>query len=99
MSATNSLTAADVLSRSYKAGRVHVQAPPQEEANSSGMAARLAPDIKLYQSPDLPYGGGPRRQMIYLQSRVNQSLFTSAAMNISKPQAHNEYVPRWQSCY
>jgi uncharacterized protein len=49
-------TAKEILDRFYAAERVYMSAPPAE-ADFSGMGATLSPQIKLYQSPDLPYGG------------------------------------------
>jgi hypothetical protein len=49
-------TAKEILNRFYDAERIYMSAPPSE-ADSSGLAATLAPDVKLIQSPDLPYGG------------------------------------------
>ena len=49
-------TAKEILDRFYDAERVYMAAPPGT-ADSSALAATLAPDVKLIQSPDLPYGG------------------------------------------
>ena len=56
-------TAAEILDRFYAAERIYMSASP-EERDFSGMAATLAKDLKLSQSPDLPWGGeyeGPCR--------------------------------------
>jgi hypothetical protein len=49
-------TAKEILERFYNAERIYMAAPPGE-ADSSILAPTLAPDVKLIQSPDLPYGG------------------------------------------
>jgi hypothetical protein len=56
MSAPSLPTAADILDRFYSAERIYMSTPPSER-DSSGMAATLSQDMKLYQSPDLPFGG------------------------------------------
>ena len=56
MPSDNLPTAAEILSRFYDAERIYMSAPPNE-ADFSGIAATMAPSVKLYQSPDLPYGG------------------------------------------
>ena len=56
MSTAGPSTATKILNRFYEAERIYMSTPP-EEADFSGMAATLARDMKLYQSPDLPYGG------------------------------------------
>jgi len=49
-------TALEILNRFYAAEQLYTASPPSER-DFSGMAAHLAPDAKLYQSPDLPFGG------------------------------------------
>jgi len=49
-------TAKDILNRFYAAERVYMSAPP-EHRDANALKATLSPDIKLYQSPDLPYPG------------------------------------------
>jgi hypothetical protein len=49
-------TPKEILERFYAAERIYMAASPTE-ADSSILAATLAPDVKLIQSPDLPYGG------------------------------------------
>ena len=49
-------TGKEILNRFYDAERVYMSSPP-EQRDASAMRATLAPDIKLYQSPDLPYPG------------------------------------------
>lgn len=49
-------TASEILRNFYAAERTYMASEPGKE-DFSGMAATLSPDIKLYQSPDLPYGG------------------------------------------
>lgn len=50
------LRAADILDRFYAAERNYM-AESAEKRDFSGMAATLSPDMRLLQSPDLPYGG------------------------------------------
>lgn len=57
MSPAQSLpTAADILNRFYEAERIYMT-QPLSTRDFSGMAACLSPEVKLHQSPDLPYGG------------------------------------------
>ena len=49
------LTASAILNRFYDAERIYMANPTSEAY--AGMAATLAPDIRLEQSPDLPYPG------------------------------------------
>jgi ketosteroid isomerase-like protein len=49
-------TPKEILQRFYDAERTYMSAPPST-ADSSILAATLSPDVKLIQSPDLPYGG------------------------------------------
>jgi hypothetical protein len=57
MSSTDSLpTAKEILQRFYDAERIYMSASPST-ADSSILAATLSPNVKLIQSPDLPYGG------------------------------------------
>lgn len=49
-------TAKEILNRFYDAERIYM-ASPVDKRDDSAMKATLAPDIKLYQSPDLPYPG------------------------------------------
>lgn len=49
-------TAGQILDRFYAAERIYMSAPT-DTRDFSGMAATLSPSMKLYQSPDLPYGG------------------------------------------
>jgi ketosteroid isomerase-like protein len=56
MTSNDSLpTAKEILNRFYDAERIYMAAPPSE-ADSSLLTATLSPDVKLIQSPDLPYG-------------------------------------------
>jgi uncharacterized protein len=54
--ATTRPTSLEILQRFYGAESIYMSASPSER-DFSGMAATLSPDIVLYQSPDLPYGG------------------------------------------
>lgn len=56
MDQTNLPTAAEILDRFYAAETIYMAASPSER-DFSGMAATLAKDMKLYQTPDLPWGG------------------------------------------
>src|ERR1700761_8484012 len=49
-------TAREILERFYNAERAYMASPP-DQADFSDMQATLSPDVKLYQSPDLIYGG------------------------------------------
>jgi hypothetical protein len=49
-------TASAILNRFYDAERIYMSAEPNDR-DFSGMGATLSPDIKLFQTPDLPYGG------------------------------------------
>jgi ketosteroid isomerase-like protein len=49
-------TPKEILARFYDAERVYMSASPST-ADPSILAATLSPDVKLIQSPDLPYGG------------------------------------------
>lgn len=49
-------SAKDILNRFYDAERIYMASPP-DQRDDTAMTATLSPDIKLYQSPDLPYGG------------------------------------------
>jgi ketosteroid isomerase-like protein len=52
------LTAVEVLERFYKEERLYMQAGgPSAGASFDGMASTLDPEVRLYQSPDLPWGG------------------------------------------
>lgn len=48
-------TAASILQRFYDAETVYMSLPETSRDFGSTMGATLSPDIKLYQSPDLPY--------------------------------------------
>jgi uncharacterized protein len=50
------LTPKEILERFYDAERIYMAASPSE-ADPAVLAASLSPDVKLIQSPDLPYGG------------------------------------------
>ncbi|KAF2670254.1 hypothetical protein BT63DRAFT_232973 [Microthyrium microscopicum] len=57
MASQNTLsTPKEILQRFYDAERVYMSAAPGT-ADPSAIAATLAPEVKLIQSPDLPYGG------------------------------------------
>lgn len=49
--------AMETLERFYTAEAEYFAAGGPGEADFSGMAAQLAPDIVMYQAPSLPYGG------------------------------------------
>lgn len=58
MSSNSALpTAADILDRFYKAETVYMSLPAEQRDFQSTMGLTISPDIELYQSPDLPYGG------------------------------------------
>ncbi|KAL4793118.1 hypothetical protein BDV19DRAFT_400168 [Aspergillus venezuelensis] len=60
--ATPKYTARAVLDAFYDAERIYMSAAP-EDRDFSGMAATMAPDVRLEQTPALPYGGvyiGPK---------------------------------------
>jgi len=54
---TSDLSAPAVLARFYAAETLYMATGGPRGGDFSGMAATLAPDIILHQSPDLPYGG------------------------------------------
>jgi len=56
MTSEPSMSGREVLDRFYAAEKIYMSAPP-DKADFSGIAATLSPNIKLYQSDDLPYGG------------------------------------------
>ena len=49
-------TPRSILDAFYEAERIYMSADP-EQRDFSIMAATLAPDVRLYQTPALPYGG------------------------------------------
>ncbi|KAH8887153.1 hypothetical protein GQ53DRAFT_327277 [Thozetella sp. PMI_491] len=56
MAAAKHFSTAAILERFYDAERIYMAAPPTER-DASGMVACISPAMRLYQSPDLPYGG------------------------------------------
>lgn len=56
MSFREPITALAILNKFYAAERIYMAATPSNR-DFSGMAATLSPNIRLVQSPDLPYGG------------------------------------------
>ena len=50
------ITARQIMDRFYAAELVYMSSPP-DEANFTDIAATLSPDLKLYQTAALPYGG------------------------------------------
>ncbi len=58
MSSNSSLpTAAEILNRFYEAEKVYMSTPASEQDFDSTMGRTLSPNVELYQSTDLPYGG------------------------------------------
>lgn len=49
-------SAESILKRFYAAERLYMASPP-ESRNFDDLAATLAPDVLVHQSPDMPYGG------------------------------------------
>ncbi|KAF2171962.1 hypothetical protein M409DRAFT_18193 [Zasmidium cellare ATCC 36951] len=56
MSSKSLPTPAQVLAKFYEAETIYMAAAPKER-DIAGMASCLSEDFRLYQSPDLPYGG------------------------------------------
>jgi len=50
------VSAESILKRFYAAERLYMASPP-EQRNFDDVAATLAPDVAIHQSPDMPYGG------------------------------------------
>ncbi|KXT12138.1 hypothetical protein AC579_10394 [Pseudocercospora musae] len=50
-------TPAEILQQFYDAETIYMAASPENRDFTSGMGKTLSPYLKLYQSPDLPYGG------------------------------------------
>ncbi|USW56494.1 Putative NTF2-like domain superfamily protein [Septoria linicola] len=50
-------TAAEILQRFYDAETIYMAAAPKDRDFANGMGKHLCKDMKLVQSPDLPYGG------------------------------------------
>ena len=58
MSAAVQLSPRDVIERFYEAEAIYMNAGGADAgASFAGLAATLDPDVVLYQSPDLPWGG------------------------------------------
>lgn len=48
-------TPVEILNKFYKAETIYMASPPEDRDFASGMGVTLAPDVIIYQSPDLPY--------------------------------------------
>ncbi|EME88407.1 uncharacterized protein MYCFIDRAFT_192586 [Pseudocercospora fijiensis CIRAD86] len=51
------MTPAEILQKFYDAETIYMAASPENRDFANGMGKTLSPNLKLYQSPDLPYGG------------------------------------------
>ena len=50
-------TPAEILNRFYEAETLYMASAPSERDFSNTMGVHVSPDIHLFQSPDLPWGG------------------------------------------
>lgn len=78
------VSAESILKRFYAAERLYMASPP-ESRSFADLAATLAPDVKVHQSPDMPYGGEYKGHEGFQEwSRQMATCFD--AMEVQKPE-------------